>query len=407
MRQLLDALPDEPRLVVSGNFASPRQVIDEIDALLPTYRLWALNAQPGLPDREGVVLETSFVGPGMRRSPRLRYVPSRLSMVPALFRRNMAPDLVVLHTTPPRGPRGEETVSLGTEVNVLPAAIESVKARGGKVIAQVNDQMPWTYGDAEVRLSDIDLMIEASTPLLAHDSTEPDEASAAIGGAVADRVTDGSTLQAGIGAVPDAALRGLLGRRGLRIWTEMFSDSVMAMEQAGALDRDVELTTSFVFGSAELYHWIDGNRRVRMTRTEVANDPAVIAANPAMTSINTALEVDLYAQANASRIRKQIHSGFGGQTDFIVGAIHSVAGQALLGLRSWHPRADCSTIVPIVHDPVTSFQPTAVITEQGTAAILGHDQYRQAANLIEYAAHPAAREGLWQAAEEMGLREVR
>ncbi len=391
--------------MVSGNFASPLEVISQIDTHLASYRLWVLNAQLGLPDRPGVVLETSFVGPAMRKSPRLRYVPSRLSMVPELFRRNMDPDLVVLHTTPPRGPRGAELVSLGTEVNVLPAAIEAVKARGGKVIAQVNPQMPWTYGDAEIRWSDIDLAVEVATPLGAHAAAAPDAASAAIGAAVAARVTDGSTLQAGIGAVPDAALLGLSERRGLRIWTEMFSDSVLALERVGALDRDIPLTTSFVFGSQELYDWLDGNRRVEMTRTEVSNDPARISENPQMTSINSALEVDLFAQANASRIDKQIYSGFGGQTDFIVGAIHSVAGQALIGLRSWHPRANRSTIVPFVHEPVTSFQMSAVITEQGTASILGHDQHRQAANLINHAAHPAARDELWAAAEGMGLIE--
>lgn len=392
-------------MVVSGNFASPIEVIDQIDAELASYRLWALNAQLGMPDRAGVVLETSFVGPGMRKSPRLRYVPSRLSMVPELFRRNMEPDLVVVHTTPPRGPRGAQTVSLGTEVNVLPAAIEAVKARGGKVIAQVNRRMPWTYGDAEIRWSQIDLAVEVDTALGAHTAVPPDDDSAAIGAAVAARVADGATLQAGIGAVPDAALMGLNKRRALRIWTEMFSDSVLALERSGALDPDVPLRTSFVFGSPELYEWLDGNRRVQMTRTEVANNPARISQNPQMISINTALEVDLFAQANASRIDKQIYSGLGGQTDFIVGAIHSVAGQALIGLRSWHPRADRSTIVPIVHEPVTSFQMSAVITEQGTAAILGHDQHRQAANLIDQAAHPAARDGLWAAAREMGLVE--
>ena len=206
---------------------------------------------------------------------------------------------------------------------------------------------------------------------------------------------DGATLQAGIGAVPDAALHGLTDRRSLRVWTEMFSDSVLALERAGALDVDVPITTSFVFGSAELYAWLDRNERVRMTRTEVTNDPSRISANPAMVSINSSLEVDLFAQANASRVGGRIYSGLGGQADFVVGAIHSPGGQALIGLRSWHPRADASTIVPLVSAPVTSFQMTAVITEQGTADILGHDQERQAANLITHAAHPEARDALW------------
>jgi len=386
-------------VVISGNFATPWHLVSEIDRLLPTYRLWALNGQPGLPDREGVVLETSFVGAGMRRSPRLRYVPSRLSMVPALFRRNMAPDLVVLHTSLPY----DGQVSLGTEVNVLPAAIEAVRRTGGAVIAQANPRMPFTYGDGVIRLDEVDLLVEVDEPLGVHDPGPVDAASVRIGTAVGDRVPDGATLQAGIGAVPDAALQGLTDRRSLRVWTEMFSDTVLSLERAGALDPDVPITTSFVFGSEELYAWLDRNERVAMTRTEVTNDPSRISLNPTMVSINSSLEVDLFAQANASRVRGRICSGLGGQADFVVGAIHSPGGQALIGLRSWHPRADTSTIVPLVSAPVTSFQMTAVITEQGTADILGHDQERQAANLISQAAHPEARDDLWRAAESLGL----
>ena len=399
LRTILERLPLEPRVVVSGNFATPWHLVGEIDRLLPTYRLWALNGQPGLPDREGVVLETSFVGAGMRRSSRLRYVPSRLSMVPALFRRNMAPDLVVLHTSLPH--RGQ--VSLGTEVNVLPAAIEAVRRTGGAVIAQANPRMPFTYGDGVIPLDEVDLMVDVDEPLGAHDPVPVDAASLAIGTAVGARVPDGATLQAGIGAVPDAALHGLTDRRSLRVWTEMFSDSVLALEKAGALDLDVPIKTSFVFGSDELYAWLDRNERVHMTRTEVTNDPSRISANPLMVSINSSLEVDLFAQANASRVGGQIYSGLGGQADFVVGAIHSSGGQALVGLRSWHPRADLSTIVPLVSAAVTSFQMSAVITEQGTAEILGHDQERQAANLISHAAHPDALDHLWRAAETLGL----
>jgi acyl-CoA hydrolase len=397
--EVLERLPDEPRVVVSGNFATPWQLVAEIDRLLPAYRLWALNGQPGLPDREGVVLETSFVGPGMRRSPRLRYVPSRLSMVPALFRRNMAPDLVVLHTSLPRDGR----ISLGTEVNVLPAAVEAVRRTGGAVIAQANPRMPFTYGDGVLSVEDVDLVVEVDEPLGVHHQGLVDDASVAIGRAVGERVPDGATLQAGIGAVPDAALHGLTDRRSLRVWTEMFSDSVLALERAGALDTTVPITTSFVFGSQELYDWLDGNERVHMTRTEVTNDPSRISANPAMVSINSSLEVDLFAQANASRVAGRIYSGLGGQADFVVGAIHSPGGQALIGLRSWHPRAMVSTIVPLVTAPVTSFQMSAVVTEQGTAEILGHDQERQADNLVRHAAHPEARDELFDAARRLHL----
>ncbi|MEV7431133.1 MULTISPECIES: acetyl-CoA hydrolase/transferase family protein [unclassified Nocardioides] len=395
----LRRLPENPRVVVSGNHATPWHTLRLLDAALPAYRLWALNGQPGLPDRDGVVLESSFVGPGQRRSPRLSYVPSRLSMVPTLFAGAMPPDLVLVHTTRPRGGR----VSLGTEVNVLPAAIEAARARGGLVVAQVNDHLPWTYGDAELDESLVDVMVEADEPLVHAPVLPIDEDSARIGALVAERVGDGATLQAGIGAVPDATMRGLVGRRGLRIWTEMFSDSVLALERAGALDETVPITASFLFGSEELIDWVDGNGRIAMARTETTNDPGRIARNQAMVSVNTALQVDLFGQANASRIRARIHSGFGGQTDFIVGALHSPGGQAVIALRSWHPRADVSTIVPLVDEPVTSFQMSAVVTEQGVAEVFGHDQREQARRLIEHAAHPSVREELREEAVELGL----
>ncbi|GAB2687592.1 acetyl-CoA hydrolase/transferase family protein [Thalassiella azotivora] len=396
---LLQKVPPNPRVVVSGNFATPGTVLKALDSALAHYRLFVLNAQPGIPDREGVTYETPFVGPAMRRHPRLAYVPSRLSLVPRLFGTTMPPDVVVVHTTPPR----DGAVSLGTEVNVLPAAVEEVRRRGGLVIAQVNPRMPWTFGDAVLPLDQVDACVEVDEPLAVHTPVPPDATAAEIGARVAARVQDGSTLQTGIGAVPDATLAGLLDRRGLRVWTEMFSDGILGLDAAGALDDTVPLTTSFVFGSAALYEWLDGNPRVRLMRTEHTNSPALISQNPGMTSVNTALQVDLLGQANASRIRARIYSGFGGQTDFIVGAMQAPGGQALMALRSWHPRADCSTIVPLVDEPVTSFQHSAVVTEQGTAEIWGHDEKAQARQLIEHAAHPSVRGELWEEAHELGL----
>jgi acyl-CoA hydrolase len=385
--------------VVAGNHAVPWHALGLVDEGLDAYRLWTLNAPVGLPDRDGVTPETSFVGPGMRRHPRLSYLPSRLSMVPGLFGTRLPPDAVVLHTTPPR----DGKVSLGVEVNVLPAAVEAVRRRGGVVIAQTNREMPWTYGDALLDVDLLDVLVDATGPMPRAPVSVVDEDSATIGRLVSQRVPDGATLQAGIGAVPDATLHGLVARRGLRVWTEMFSDSVLALERAGALDREVPITASFLFGSPELLAWVDGNPRVEMRRTEVTNSPALIAANPSMTSVNTALQVDLFAQANASRINARIYSGFGGQTDFIVGAMHSVGGQAFIALRSWHPKADCSTIVPLVDEPVTSFQMTTVVTELGAAEIHGHDEREQARQLIENAAHPSVRDELWEEAAGLGL----
>jgi acyl-CoA hydrolase len=231
----------------------------------------------------------------------------------------------------------------------------------------------------------------------------PDDEARTIGELVATRIEDGATLQLGIGMVPDATLAGLARRHGLAVWSEMLSDGVISLDEAGALDVNTPLTASFLFGSNKLYHWAHRNPRVRMLRTEVTNDPARIASKRVMTSINTALQVDLFGQANASRINARIHSGFGGQTDFIVGALHSAGGQALMALRSWHPKADVSTIVPLVDEPVTSFQQTAVITEQGIAEMFGRDERTQARQLIEHAAHPRVRDELWEEAVNLGL----
>ncbi|MFW5899243.1 MAG: acetyl-CoA hydrolase/transferase family protein [Jiangellaceae bacterium] len=353
-----------------------------------------LNAQPGIPDRDGVVHETSFVGTAMRNSRRLSYVPARLSMLPELLGTSLAPDVVIVTTSAPQ----EGTVSLGTEVNVLPAAIESARRRGGVVIAEINPRVPYTYGDAELSTDMIDYAIEVDRPLASPPAITIDDTAGQIGQRVADRVADGATLQLGIGAVPDAALHGLADRHGLRIWSEMISDGVLHLDRRGVLDRSVPVTTSFMFGSQELYAWVDRNPRVRMFRTEATNDPSRIGANERMVSINSALQVDLYGQVNAARVRGRIYSGFGGQTDFIVGALHSKGGQAIIALRSWHPKAGCSTIVPMVDEPVTSFQPTAVITEQGTAEIFGRPEAVQMAELIERAAHPRVREELWEEA---------
>ncbi|NEE00581.1 acetyl-CoA hydrolase/transferase family protein [Phytoactinopolyspora halotolerans] len=387
------------RVISSGNFAAPYRLLSILDRCLESYRLYMLNAQAGIPDRPGVALETSFVGPGMRSSPRLRYLPCRLSLVPRLFSTTITPDVVVVKTSAPRS----GTVSLGIEVNILPAAIEAVRRRSGLVIAEVNPQMPYTHGDAVIPLDDIDYAIVADEPLPSPSAGTPDDTALSIGERVAARVADGSTLQLGIGAIPDAALHGLAGRHGLRIWSEMVSDGVLALERTGVLDPWAPVTASFLFGSAELYRWAHQNPRLHMLRTETTNDPSRIHAHDRMVSINTALQVDLYGQVNASRIGGRIHSGFGGQTDFIVGALHSRDGQAIIAVRSWHPRADCSTIVPMVEEPVTSFQPSAVVTEQGTAEIFGRPEAEQAAHLIDRAAHPRVREELWEEARALGL----
>ena len=401
LRRVLSALPvPEPRVVTSGNAATHLPALAVVDEALAAYRLFLLNAPRGVPARPGVVLETPFLGPGQRDQPGLEYLPARLSLVPSLFRTTRPPDVVLLHTSPPRG----GTVSLGIEVNVLPAAVEAARARGGLVVAVVDEHMPYTHGDAVLPVDDVDLAVELPVGLPAPPGRAPDATARQIGERVAGLVPAGATLQLGIGGVPDATLSALGGRRGLRVFSEMISDGVLDLERRGALDRDEPVVCSFLFGSPELYAWVDDEPRVRVLRTEKTNDPAVIARQRCMTSINSAMQVDLYAQANASRRPGgAIYSGFGGSTDFIVGALHSAGGLAVMALPSWHPRAQVSTVVELVDGPVTSFQHSALVSEQGVAPVFGRSQSEQARAIIAAVAHPDARDGLAEAAARRGL----
>ncbi|RSM59253.1 4-hydroxybutyrate CoA-transferase [Amycolatopsis sp. WAC 01376] len=396
---VLSAAVTCPRVVVSGNFATPHRALELLDKAVAEYRLFALNAQPGVPDREGMTLETPFVGAGMRGKKTLRYFPSRLSLVPRLLQQALPPDIVLIHTSTPV----DGCVSLGTEVNILPAAIEAARARGGLVIAQLNPRMPYTYGDGVLACDEVDYAIEVDEPLASPAPRPISEVSQEIGARVADLVPADATLQLGIGAVPDAVLAALTTRRGLAVWSEMFSDGVLGLERAGALDPDTPVTASFVFGGAELYDWVDRNPRVRLLRTEKTNDPGLIARQQRLVSINSALQIDLYAQANASRVHDVIYSGFGGQTDFVVGALHSPGGRAIIALPSWHPKADVSTVVPRLAGPVTSFQHSYFVSEQGAAAIWGHDAVEQAEQIIEHVAHPRARDELREAGRRLGF----
>jgi acyl-CoA hydrolase len=402
MADAVAAVAERPRVVVAGNFGTPWDAVAALDAGVPAWTLHMLNAQAGVPSRPDLRLETCFVGPGMRGQPNLAYVPSRLSMVPVLLRGPLVPDAVVVHVAPAR----EGLFSLGVEVNILPSAIAATRKRGGLVIAVVNPLMPYTGGDALLPVDDVDILVETEQPLPSPGAVlrADDPVTEQIGAAVAARIPDGATVQVGIGAVPDAVLRRLGDRRGLRIWSEMISDGVLVLERAGSLDADTPIATSFLFGSQELYAWADGNPRITMLKTEVANAPARIARHPLMVSVNSALEVDLFDQANAAHVNGRVYSGFGGQSDFVIGALHSLGGQAILALRSWHPKADRSTIVGRLREPVTSFQHTAVVTDQGTAELVGRTQGEQAVALMGCAADPRARDELREQALAMTPR---
>lgn len=396
---LADIPGDPPRVVVSGNLATPWRLVRLLEDTRASSTVFVLNPRPGWAEPSGVTIETPFVGPGCRTSASVDYLPMRLSLVPRLFETTRQPDAVLVQTSTPRGGR----VSLGVEVNILPAAIEAVRRRGGVIIAQVNEQMPYTYGDGEIAVDHIDLALEDDTALPQLERTTPDRASSEIADHIVGYARDGATIQSGIGKIPDSVLGRLRSFRGLGVWSEMVSDGVMELERSGSMDRSRPLEATFLCGTNELYAWANENRRLRVRRTEVVNDPGQIAKQPAMLSINAALQVDLYDQANASHVRGRIYSGFGGQPDFVSGALHSPGGQAIVGLHAWHDGSDASTIVPVLSSPATSFQHSVVVTEHGAAELFGRTEAEQASLLIAKAADPRARDELSSAAAGMAL----
>ncbi len=390
---------EEPRVVISGNSANPVTLIDALLVARDRCRVFQLNAHDGFSANPAFVTETPFVGPGMRHDPMLDYLPVRLSLVPRLFSTVRPVDAVLVHTSLPRGGK----VSLGIEVNVLPAAIEQARARGGLVIAQMNARMPYTFGDGEIALELIDGALEVDTPLMSPAAGPADDAAQLIGERVARFAKDGTTLQLGIGEIPTVAATMMSGRRNLRVWSEMISDGVLVLHRAGALDPDHPVTSSFLIGSPDLYRWADRNDGLRMRRTETVNDPSRISEQRAMLSINAAMQVDLFAQANASFVDNRIHSGFGGQPDFVTGALHSIGGHAIVALHAWHHKSDTSTVVPILNNPVTSFQHSAIVSEHGCAELFGRSQHAQAHLIVDQVADPRARSELAAAAGRLGL----
>lgn len=399
LSRVLGALPSGVRVLASGNFATPKALLALADAHMPEFRLFMLGAQVGIPNRDGVIFESPFLGPGMRRSPRLNYIPCRLSLVPTIIKARYQPDVLLLHTSTIR----DGKVSLGVEVNILPAAIEATKAKGGIVIVQANPQMPYTFGDGELNLDDIDYLVEVDEPLTEAPEIQLSATSLEIGGRIASKVSNGATLQLGIGGIPNAVIASMQKHEGLQVWTEMFSDGVLGLVRSGAVNPESTLTASFLFGSRDLYDWVNLQPRVHMRRTEITNDPGLISQQLQMTSINAALQVDLYDQANASYVKGQPYSGFGGSTDFIVGALHSNGGASFMALPSWHGKSESSNIVHRLSETVTSFQHSYVVTEQGIAECFGRSASEQAVNLIENAANPSARDYLREDAAAAGL----
>jgi acyl-CoA hydrolase len=349
-----------------------------------------------------------FVGPNARAAVndgRADYVPVFLSDVPRLFASGTVPlDAVLLNVTPPDA---HGFCSLNVSVEAMHAAV----AAATTVIAQLNPALPRTLGESFIHVDDIDLAIEVDVPPFTRPVEAIGELEAKIGRYVAELVSDGATLQLGIGAIPAATALALTDHRDLGIHTEMFTDSVVDLVEAGVVtgarkERNRgKIVTAFMMGSERLYRFVHDNPMIEMRPVDFTNDTHVIRSFSRMTAINSAIEVDLTGQVVADSIGQRVYSGVGGQMDFIRGAALATEGRAIIALPSTTSDGSISRIVPTLKRGAgvvtTRAHARTIVTEYGVAELFGRSIRERAAALIGIA-HPDHREHLTAEARALG-----
>jgi 4-hydroxybutyrate CoA-transferase len=341
-----------------------------------------------------------FIGPNARAAVndgRADYVPVFLSDVPRLFDSGaLALDAVFVNATPPDR---HGFCSLGTSVEAMHAAIRAART----VIVQFNPSMPRTLGESFIHVSDIALAVEVDVPPYEHAVSEIGAVERRIGEFVADLVPDGATLQLGIGAIPAATALGLRDKHDLGIHTEMFTDPVVDLVEAGVItgarkERNRgKIVTAFVMGSRRLYEFVHDNPMVEMRPVDFTNDTHVIRSFSRMIAINSAIEVDLTGQIVADSIGHRLYSGVGGQMDFVRGAALAPEGRAIIALPSTAAGGSVSRITTSLREGAgivtTRAHVRTVVTEWGVAELFGKSIRERAEALISIA-HPDFRDAL-------------
>ncbi len=356
------------------------------------------------PEFEGVFqLESFFVGANVRKQTQdgyADYIPVFLSETQKLIRLGHLKINVAMIMVSPPDKHGY--VSLGTSVDVTPAVIETADV----VIAQVNKYVPRAWGDAMIRVSDIDYFVEHDQPLHIHRNPKLSDVEASIGKNVAGLVEDGACLQMGIGGIPNAVLAELGNHKNLGIHTEMFSDGLLPLVESGVvngLEKQIDrgkITASFIMGSQEVYDFIDDNPMVAMMDVAHTNGIHVIIKNKKVTAINSALSIDLTGQVCADSIGTTFYSGVGGQIDFMRGASHSEGGMPIIAMPSITSKG-ISKITPTLMEGAGVVTTRAsmhwFVTEYGKVNLYGKPLQQRAKEIISIA-HPDFQESLDEAA---------
>ncbi len=402
------------RVMLNANCAQPQALVDALSELAPDLRdvevvqLLALGKADYV--RKELVgnlrLNAFFIGPGVRdavNAGAADYTPVFLSEIPELFEPDRLPlDVALIQVSPPDE---HGFCSFGLSVDIIKPGAEKAKT----VVAEVNAQMPRTLGDSFIHVSKLSYVVESDRPLLELPREPFTDVHNRIGSHIAERIDDGSTLQLGIGAIPDAVLSQLEHKRHLGIHTEMFADGVMDLFEAGVITNEKKtlhpgkIVSSFLMGSRALYDFVDNNPVVEMHPSHYVNDPYIIAKNDKMVSINSAISIDLTGQVNSDSIGTTFYSGIGGQVDFVRGANRSKGGKSFLAFPSTAKGGQLSRVVPILAPGagvVTSRGDVDfVVTEYGAAQLHGRSIRERARSLINIA-HPKFRDELEKFAKE-------
>nr|WP_294895229.1 acetyl-CoA hydrolase/transferase C-terminal domain-containing protein [uncultured Pedobacter sp.] len=328
------------------------------------------------------------------------YVPVFLSEIPLLFNNDFLPiDVAILQVSEPDK---HGYCTLGTSVDVAKAALDNAK----KVIAQVNPNMPRTHGDGFIHSSKLDAMVWHKSDLPEVDySSKANDVIVAIGKNVTSLIEDGSTLQLGIGSIPDQVLKNLTNHKNLGLHTEMLSDGVIPLIESGVINNinkklnKGKSVTSFMVGTKKLYDFVNDNPSIRVMNINYVNDTSIIRQNPKVIAINSAIELDLTGQVCADSIGTFQYSGIGGQMDFIRGASLSPGGKPIIALPSVTNKG-ISRITPFLKQGAgvvtTRGHVHWVVTEYGKVNLFGKSLKQRGKALIEIA-HPDHREGLEKA----------
>jgi acetyl-CoA hydrolase len=401
------------KILIHSNCAFPANIVealvkrkDELEQV-EIYHALTVGELPYLrPGMEGhFIHNATFIGSNSRvavQEGRADFIPIFLSEIPLLFKNGQIKlDVALIHVSPPDE---HGFCSYGVEVGLTKTGAETA----GIIIAQVNQNMPRTLGDSFIHVSKINYMVESDEqikelPQFEDPGPDMSKVYSKIGENIAGLIDDGSTLQLGIGAIPDAILSYLYNKKALGIHTELFSDGVIGLVEAGIITNEMKtihpgkIIAGFVLGTKKLYNFIHNNPLIEFHRQEYVNDPFIISKNYKMVAINSAIEVDLTGQVCSDSIGTKLFSGFGGQLDFIRGAARSEGGKPIIALPSTAKDNTISKIVPFLQQGsgvVTSRGDVHyVVTEYGVAQLFGKCVRERVKELVKIA-HPDFREPL-------------